>query len=261
MNLTDLLSVNALLVLFLTTLLWLISVRLKNVSIVDLFWGTGFVLISWLSLLYSDSAESRGIWLAVLCTLWGLRLSLYLTIRNHGKPEDYRYAAMRSRREKTFWFSSLFIVFWLQGGIMWIVSLPLQLGATSSREMQWWNYAGVLIWFIGFVFEAVGDYQLSRFKRSNTGVMDQGLWRFTRHPNYFGNALIWWGMGIVAFEVSHWWILLSPALMTFLLLKVSGVALLEKTLAARSQDYRDYVERTSAFFPLPPRTTVDAQSS
>jgi steroid 5-alpha reductase family enzyme len=265
MTLSSLLLINALMILTLTTLLWLASLRLKDVSIVDLFWGFGFVVIACVSLWKAELSTDRGWCLAVLCSIWGLRLTLHLWARNHGRPEDYRYAEMREKRGSGFWLSSLWIIFWLQGAVMWVVSLPLQVGNVSTDEMSWLNHFGLVIWLIGFLFEAIGDFQLARFKRQaqkassdaavgrGGGVMDQGLWRYTRHPNYFGNALIWWGLTLVALQVDSIWLLISPILMTFLLLKVSGVAMLERSLAKRSSEYRDYMMRTSAFIPLPPK--------
>lgn len=253
MSVPDLLFLNAVIVCVLTAILWLVSVRIRDVSIVDLFWGTGFVVIAWVSVFAQEIVSLRSGWLGVCTTLWGLRLSIYLGIRNHGRPEDYRYAEMRQRRGDSFWWISLFLVFWLQAAIMWVVALPLQVGASAASDMQLLNWIGVPIWLIGFVFEAVGDYQLARFKRRGGVVLDQGLWKYTRHPNYFGNAMIWWGLTLIAFEPNTWWTILSPILMTFLLLKVSGVALLERSLSGRSAEYRDYMKRTSAFIPLPPR--------
>ena len=253
MSVPALLLTNALVVGVLTAILWFVSVRIKDVSIVDLFWGTGFVVIAWVSLAIQGQPSSRVLLLSLCTTIWGLRLSLYLAIRNHGRPEDYRYAAMRQRRGESFWWSSLFLVFWLQAAVMWVVALPIQVGSTSASGMILLNWIGVVIWAVGFLFEAVGDYQLARFKRRGGVVLDQGLWRYTRHPNYFGNALIWWGITLIALEPKYWWAFISPVLMTFLLLKVSGVALLERSLSERSAEYRDYMRRTSSFIPLPPR--------
>ena len=244
------------------TLLWGISVAIRDASIIDIFWGPGFVLIAWVAFLFSDGVDERKWLLATLASLWGLRLGIYLALRNLGHGEDYRYQAMRQRAEeqgKSFAFRSYSRVYLLQGVIMWIVSLPLQLGQTynSPAELGWLAYVGTAIFAVGFLFEAVGDFQLSRFKANpaNKGeVMDQGLWRYTRHPNYFGNACLWWGIFIVSIENPvGWWGLISPVLMTFLLLKVSGVSLLEKSLEDKKPAYRAYIERTSAFFPLPPK--------
>ncbi|WP_246151502.1 DUF1295 domain-containing protein [Rubripirellula reticaptiva] len=234
--------------------LWLVSLRLKDASIVDIFWGLGFVLIAWMTMAVATQ-DLRSILLVAMTTIWGVRLAAYLAWRNHGKGEDSRYAAMRDHRGGSFWWVSLVTVFGLQGAVMWLISLPIQVGSCETVPMSLPNYAGLIVWAIGFLFESVGDFQLARFKskaENNGKVMDRGLWRYTRHPNYFGNSLIWWGIFWVSASSSTLWLAISPILMTFLLLKVSGVALLEKSLANRSGEYRDYICRTSAFFPWPP---------
>ena len=245
-------------------LLWLLSIPLRNVSIVDIGWGIGFVVVAW----GATPADGRSL-LVLLVTVWGLRLAGYLAWRNIGKPEDYRYVAMREKRGSSFVWSSLLIVFGLQGVIMWIVSLPVMAaGATRAAEPCWiLTGAGCVLWLVGMTFETVGDWQLARFKANpdNHGkVMDRGLWRFTRHPNYFGEFLIWWGHWLVCLGVSErsetWWTVISPMLMTFLLLKVSGVAMLERAMKTRSPEYASYIRRTSAFFPLRPGRVVDADN-
>ncbi|MEM1262544.1 MAG: DUF1295 domain-containing protein [Pseudomonadota bacterium] len=248
------------------TALWLVSVVIKDASIIDIFWGPGFVLTAWVAYLFSDGIEARKLLIAGLATLWGLRLGIYLAWRNLGHGEDPRYQAMRERAEqagKNFAVRSYARVYLLQGAVMWIVSLPLQIGQTYDTP----DSVGVLAWIgtaifaIGFLFEALGDYQLAAFKGNpaNKGqVMDRGLWRYTRHPNYFGNACLWWGIFIVTLENPvGWWGIIAPVLMTFLLLKVSGVSLLEKSLSETKPAYRDYVARTSAFLPLPPKPQAD----
>ncbi len=261
MTVPQILMANAALIVCAMILLWLISLRLKDASIVDIFWGLGFVLIAWVTFGLS-SGGTRAAVLATLTTLWGVRLAVYLAWRNHGKGEDPRYVAMRDHHGDSFWWVSLITVFGLQGGVMWLVSLPVQVGQTVVSPMGMLSYAGIAIWGIGFLFESIGDYQLAKFKsapHSDRKVMDQGLWRYTRHPNYFGNAMIWWGLFVVAVSSSTLWLVVSPLLMTFLLLKVSGVALLERSLASRSEEYRDYVLRTSAFIPWPPRSDHAAE--
>ena len=255
MSLVQILMLNAALVLGTMSLLWLLSVRLKDASIADIFWGLGFVLIAWVTFAFASS-DRRAIVLVALTTIWGLRLTAYLAWRNHGKGEDSRYKAMRDSRGNSFWWVSLMTVFGLQGAVMWIISLPVQVGQTIAPLMGGVNYAGIAIWTIGFLFESIGDYQLARFKSAGHPpgtVMDRGLWRYTRHPNYFGNALVWWGLFLVAVSPSTIWTIISPLFMTFLLLKVSGVALLERSLAGRSAEYRDYIQRTSSFIPWVPK--------
>jgi steroid 5-alpha reductase family enzyme len=238
---------------------WATSLPLRNASIVDIVWGFGFVVVAWAVRLQGTDNGLRQNLLVVLVTVWGLRLAGYLWWRNHGKPEDYRYRAMRKKWGPRFPLISLVTVFVLQGVLMWIVSLPVQLAQTREGSgIGVFAVFGVAVWLIGLSFEAVGDVQLARFKAdpANEGkVMDQGLWRLTRHPNYFGDACAWWGIGLVALDAGGvaWWGLIGPVVMTVLLLKVSGVALLERSLQKRKPEYAAYAERTSAFFPRPPK--------
>ena len=192
-----------------------------------------------------------------MVTIWGMRLAGYLAWRNWGKPEDYRYVAMRERHGKRFAMVSLLTVFGLQGLLMWIISLPIQVGVSQAHAWHAGVPFGLTLWGCGLVFEAFGDFQLARFKAdpANRGqVMNRGLWRYTRHPNYFGDFLVWWVFYAVAAETaSWWWTIIGPLLMSFLLIRVSGVRLLESSLRSRVAGYEDYVRRTSSFFPLPPR--------
>ncbi len=242
--------------LMLTT--WVISLILKNASIVDIVWGFGFVAVAWAVRLGYDGVTARQNLLVALTTVWGLRLSGYLFWRNHGKDEDYRYKAMRKQWGPRFGLISLGTVFAVQGAIMFVVSLPVQLGQTrSTPALGWLAWVGVAVWAIGLFFEAVGDAQLARFKAdpARTGtVMDKGLWRYTRHPNYFGDACVWWGIAIVAAEVPVGrWGLIGAAVMSLFLRRVSGVTLLEKSLVKRREGYTEYVARTSPFVPRPPK--------
>lgn len=254
----EILLINFGVVLSLMTLLWLISLPLRDASIVDPFWGTGFVVVAWTSLLLSPAQGWRPFLLAVLTTIWGLRLSLYLLWRNWGHAEDRRYVAMREHHGMSFWWISLFSVFALQAIILWFVSLPLQAAAVvdGNDQIGIIDVLGVVLWGIGVFFESVGDWQLARFKADPTNkgrVMDRGLWRFTRHPNYFGDTCVWWGLFLVACAAGAWWTVLSPAVMTFFLMRISGVTLLEKTIVDRRPEYADYIKRTNALFPGPPR--------
>ncbi len=240
---------------------WLVSLVLSNASIVDITWGLGFVVVAWVSALRADAASGAASVLVAMVTVWGLRLGVYLFWRNHGNGEDYRYVAMRRRWGKRFWLISLATVFVLQGALMWIVSLPVQVAHVGdARDGALAGVAlviGLALYAIGLLFEVVGDAQLARFKADPTNegkVMRSGLWRYTRHPNYFGDACVWWGVGIVAQAVTGtWWALLGPLVMNILLLRVSGVALLERSLRKRKPDYAEYVRVTSAFVPRPPR--------
>ena len=240
---------------------WVVSLVLRNASIVDITWGLGFVVVAWVSALRADAASGAASVLVAMVTVWGLRLGVYLFWRNHGNGEDYRYVAMRRRWGKRFWLISLATVFVLQGALMWIVSLPVQVAHVGdARDGALAGVAlviGLALYAIGLLFEVVGDAQLARFKADPTNegkVMRSGLWRYTRHPNYFGDACVWWGVGIVAQAVTGtWWALLGPLVMNILLLRVSGVALLERSLRKRKPDYAEYVRTTSAFVPRPPR--------
>lgn len=257
MTLSTLLLTNLAAISVAVLLLWLLSLPLWNVSIVDIFWGSGFVGVAWLSFWLSDDSSLRTQLLVALVSLWGLRLAGYLGWRNWGKAEDYRYREMRDRHGAKFPLVSLMTVFALQGLIMWIVSLPIQVAMHATAEPNWLTWIGAVVWLLGFLFESVGDWQLARFKANpeNKGsVMNRGLWRYTRHPNYFGDFLVWWGLFLVAAEAgSWWWTIVSPLLMSFLLVRVSGVRLLESSLGSRLGGYQDYVARTSPFFPWPPR--------
>lgn len=237
---------------------WLVSLPLKNASIVDIVWGLGFVAVAWAVRLRVDGNDARQNLLVLMVSVWGLRLAGYLFWRNHGKGEDYRYRAMRKRWGPRFGLISLATVFCLQGVLMFLVSLGMQLGQVrTTPDLGVIAGVGVAVWLLGLAFEAVGDAQLARFKRNpaNAGqVMDRGLWRYTRHPNYFGDACVWWGIALVAAETALGrWGLFGALVMTVLLLRVSGVALLEKSLSKRKPGYAEYVARTSAFVPLPPK--------
>lgn len=248
---------NLIAVVGLHSVVWLVSLVRRDVSIVDLFWGVGFAVIAWRSTLSTDSNGSLTWLLVVLVTLWAVRLSAYLTWRNWGQPEDRRYRAMRDSWGSRFPLVSYFTVFLLQAVLTWIVALPLQLGAMSDSEIGWIALIGTTIWAVGLTFETVGDLQLARFKADpeNQGkVMDRGLWAWTRHPNYFGDFLVWWGIYLISLQAGFvWWGLVGPIVMSILLMKVSGVTLLEKSLNKRVDGYAEYASRTNAFFPALPR--------
>ena len=241
------------------TVIWLASLPLKNTSIVDIFWGPGFVLTAWLYFaLTPDGFAGRKWLLCLLATLWGLRLGLYLLYRNWAKPEDYRYAQWREEHGASWWWQSYVKVFLVQGLLMWLISMPLLAAQHSPTPARFIALDGIgaALWAVGFFFEAVGDAQMARFKAdpANKGrVLDRGVWRTTRHPNYFGDAAQWWGYLALALAAGAWWSIYSPILMTLLLLRVSGVALLEKSLKEHKPEYRAYMERTSAFVPWFPK--------
>ncbi|OGO26512.1 MAG: hypothetical protein A2Y54_03520 [Chloroflexi bacterium RBG_16_51_16] len=240
-------------------LVWLCSLALKDSSIVDIFWGPGFVLTNWVAFgLTPEGYFARKSLLSVLVTIWGLRLGLHILVRNLGKPEDFRYQAMRIEGGKTWWWISYFKVFVLQGFLMWLIAAPLLAAQIHSepQHLTWIDAGAVVIWVIGFFFEAAGDWQLMHFKAdpSNKGrVLNTGVWRYTRHPNYFGDAVQWWGFYFLAVSAGGWFTLFSPMLMTGLLLRVSGVTLLEKTLKATKPEYQRYINSTSPFLPWFPK--------
>ena len=245
-------------VMGLLALLWLVSIPIRNVSIVDVFWGFGFVVIGITYYALADGYSWRGMLVLLLSTLWGLRLSIHLGFRNLGKGEDYRYVEFRKRYgEHRYWWFSFFQVFLLQGVLLWLISSPLL--AVHVYLQDTFTIAdglAMLFWAIGFVFEAGGDYQLMKFRRNpaNKGkVLSTGFWKYTRHPNYFGDAAVWWGFALFGVAAGAWWPLLSATLMNLLLLKISGVSLLERTLSRSKPGYADYINRTSAFFPWFPK--------
>ncbi len=241
-------------------LLWLVSLVSGDASIADRCWGLGFVLLAaW----YASNGGGWPVrsWLLLgLTAVWGIRLSVHIHRRNRGKPEDPRYARWRESGGASYWWTSLWKVFVLQAVILWTVSAPLLAGQSSGtpEHLTAADFAGSALWLVGFAFEAVGDAQLAAFRADpkNAGkVLSTGLWRFTRHPNYFGDALIWWGLFVIATSVpGGGWTVFSPVLMTVLLVRVSGVRLLEESLFETRPGYADYVARTSAFIPWPPRS-------
>jgi steroid 5-alpha reductase family enzyme len=248
-----------LVIMVIMTSLWIVSIIIKNVSIVDIFWGLGFVLTCGFYFVKSPGNDSRKIILMSLVTIWGLRLTIYLAWRNLGKGEDFRYMEFRRKYgEKRYWWISFFQTFLLQGVLMWLISAPLlgaqYYGLDSSPDIL--DFAGIVLWIIGFTFEAGGDLQLVLFRAdpSNRGkVLDKGFWRYTRHPNYFGDSAVWWGYGLICLASGCIFPALGSLLMTALIINVSGVALLEKSLKEQKPQYIDYIEKTSVFLPWFPR--------
>ena len=246
-------------VLALFAILWLVSLAVRNSSIVDMWWGPAIFLIGLTYYLTSTGAEGRRRLVLGLVGLWALRLAAHIGHRNIGHGEDFRYAKWRQERGASWWWFSFIKVFLLQAIIAWIVAMPLYFamhGATPPHFTTL-DAAGALLFAIGFGLEAIGDEQLRRFKANpaNKGaVMDRGLWRYTRHPNYFGEAVLWWGLAIIAAGTPNGAFgFISAAGMTFLLLRVSGVTLLEATLQKTKPGYAEYAARTSSFVPMPPK--------
>ena len=246
------------LVMVMMTILWIVSIFIKNVSIVDIFWGLGFVMLAWFYFFQTDGFLTRKIILLTLVTIWGLRLSIYIGWRNWGEGEDYRYQEFRKTHGKKYWWYSFFQTFLLQGVLLTLVSAPL-LGAQISAQnasLGFLDFLAIIVWVIGFAFEAGGDFQMARFKGNpdNKGkVLNTGFWRYTRHPNYFGDSAQWWAYGLFSIAAGSNWPVLGSILMTFLIIKISGVALLEKSLKDKKPEYREYIEKTSAFLPWFPK--------
>lgn len=249
----------SLIILAIVTILWVVSVIIKNVSIIDLFWGLGFVIVNAFYFFISNDYSVRKILLFILVTIWGLRLSIYLAWRNIGKGEDFRYQEFRRNYgPKRYWWVSYFQTFLLQGALIMIVSLPL-LGAnlgTQSGSLIWLDYLALFVWIVGFSFEAGSDCQLTKFKQNlnNKGkVLNTGFWKYTRHPNYFGDSAVWWAYALFSIAAGSYWQAIGAVFMTLLIIKVSGITLLEKSLNNTKPQYREYIQKTSSFFPWFPK--------
>ncbi len=233
---------------------WLVSLRKRDVSIVDGMWPVfiwaGGMVYAWTA----PQLTLRG-WLAMaLLTFWAARLCIHITARNHGEPEDRRYQKIRANNQPNFEFKSLYIVFLLQAALAWVVALPLMATSRGPAGLEMLDLLGIALAAFGILFEALADAQLARFKarpEAQGRVLDSGLWRYSRHPNYFGECCAWWGFGLLGLAAGAWWSLASPLLMTLLLLKVSGVTLLEADIGDRRPDYARYIRETSAFVPWP----------
>lgn len=249
-------SIALMVILAVSMVSWLISLAKKDVSFVDTLWPLFFLIAASVFALWTQSLSDRAMLVLALVALWSLRLSIYITARNWGQPEDYRYQSIRANNEPGFAFKSLYIVFGLQGVLAWLIALPLLPAIASDSALNTIDIIAAALWIVGFIFEAGGDYQLARFKArdENKGrVLDTGLWRYTRHPNYFGDFCIWWSFYLFAVASGSWWGIASPLLMTILLMKVSGVAMLETTITDRRPEYASYMRQTNAFFPGPRR--------
>ncbi len=262
MNLPPLLiliSTNLAILLALLTALWVVSTRIKDASIIDIFWGPACALPALLTFIRSDGAEPRALLLTALTSLWALRLAFYLAKRNLGAGEDYRYQKMRTARGSDAAFArwSLPYIFWLQGLIAWFVSLPAQLGQFGPDGAGPVAMAGFIVFMFGLGFETAGDWQLRAFKAdpANKGkLMTTGLWAWTRHPNYFGDAAVWTGITLIALDSPFGvWTIASPAVMVFFLVRISGVAMTERHMMKKYPEYAAYKKRVNGFIPLPPK--------
>jgi steroid 5-alpha reductase family enzyme len=237
-------------------LVWLVSLYKRDVSVVDSLWPMLFILLGASNAAFSSHWGPRAVLSVALVTVWGLRLGIYITWRNWGHEEDRRYQVIRARNEPHFALKSVYLVFMLQAVMAWVISLPLHGAIMGDGRLGVLDALGALLWLAGMVFESGGDWQLARFKSNpdNRGkVMDRGLWRLTRHPNYFGDFCVWWGFYAIAAAAGAWWSVLGPLLMSVLLMRVSGVTLLEKDIGERRPEYAQYARRTNAFFPGPPK--------
>lgn len=241
---------------------WSLSVRLRDVSIADVAWGPMFIVVAGVAFALGNGNDLRKLLVLGMVTVWGIRLAVHLACRSRGQPEDPRYRDMRERNGPRWWWSSLFYVFWLQGVLAWAVSLPIMacmyLGAESALSKT--DAFGVALFVGGLFMEWAADAELRRFRDDPANVsrvLDRGLFRYSRHPNYFGDALVWWGLGALGVAAGGSWTLVGPLLMTVLLMRVSGVVLTERTIEERRPGYSVYKQTTSAFFPWPPRKLTD----
>jgi steroid 5-alpha reductase family enzyme len=234
---------------------WLLSLARKNVTHVDSMWSLFFVIAAFttaLFVLFVYPAPARLILVLACVSIWALRLFIYLTWRNWGPHEDSRYVQIRKNNQPHFWLKSLYLIFGLQAVLAWLISVSLHAAIANTAPLNAIDYIGFALFIFGFVWESIADWQLARFKANpiNKGkVLNSGLWRYSRHPNYFGECCVWWAFYLFALAGGAWWALISPILMTLLLLKISGVSLLESTIIKRRPAYADYIKNTNAFVP------------
>lgn len=243
-------------ILLIACLGWSLSLKNNNVTVVDSLWAMFFLIATAITFSLLNAPSERAYLILMLVSIWSIRLSTYLHLRNHNKAEDLRYQAIRARNQPHFRYKSIYLVFILQAFLAWFISLPLNLASQSSNPLNTFDWIGVSLWTIGMFFQVLGDAQLSQFKSQpeNKGkVLDKGVWCFTRHPNYFGESCIWLGYGLIAVAAGAWWTMISSIFMIYLLIKVTGVKLLEADIANRRPEYKIYVQKTSAFLPWFPK--------
>lgn len=243
-------------ILVVSFITWIISLILKDVSIVDSAWPLMFLFGVVVIAMDANDYNLRTQIILAMVLLWSVRLFSHLTWRNWGEPEDRRYRVIRKKYAPNFAFKSLFIIFIFQSVLAWVILMPLWPAITNNVAFSFWDALAIALGLAGFFFESVADWQLSRFKSNpdNQGkVMSRGLWYYTRHPNYFGECLVWWGFYLFAVSSGAWWSIPGPLLITWLLLKFSGVVMLEETIVKRRPAYREYIANTNAFFPGPPK--------
>ena len=235
---------------------WSLSLKNNNVTVVDSLWAMFFLMATAMTFSLQAGPSDRAYLILILVGIWSIRLSTYLHLRNHNKAEDLRYQAIRARNEPHFRYKSIYLVFILQAFLAWFISLPLNLASQSTSPLNTLDWIGVSFWILGMGFQVIGDAQLSQFKSKldNKGkVLDTGVWRYTRHPNYFGESCIWLGYGLIALAAGAWWGMISSVFMIYLLIKVTGVKLLEADIAERRPGYKNYVQETNAFLPWFPK--------
>lgn len=248
------------LILFIYMSFWfMLSLLKKRNDVADVAWGLGFVLMAWTSFFLGQIGSVRGILVGILLSVWGFRLAWYIYTRNRGKAEDYRYFEWRERWGKWFYIRSYAQVYLLQGFFLFLIVSPvLLINSSTGSTLELLDFFGVVVWLVGFYFEAMGDAQLARFIKDPTNkgkLMQSGLWRYTRHPNYFGEVTMWWGIWIISLSTSYNLLsVIGPLTITFLILKVSGIPMLEEKYEGRL-DFEEYKRKTSIFFPLPPKKT------
>jgi steroid 5-alpha reductase family enzyme len=253
----ELMLYSAIAVFLYMTFVFILALAKRDNSLVDVAWGIGFILVSLLTFFLTSTFTVRSILVTCLVIIWGTRLATHIYVRNRGRGEDFRYAQWRREWGQTFVWRSFFQIFMLQGVLLLVISYPVVLvNQSEANGLSALDIAGLGVWLVGFLFEAVGDRQLREFKKiaENKGkIISRGLWRYTRHPNYFGEATLWWGIFLIALSIEKGWTaIVSPLLITFLLLRVSGVTLLEKKYAG-NREFLDYARRTSPFIPWFPK--------
>ena len=235
---------------------WIVSLVKRDVSIVDSIWSLMILVSAFVYFWHNNAVGFRETLIFSLVLIWALRLSVHLTWRNWGQPEDNRYQKIREKYSPRFALKSLGIIFGFQALLAWLVSLPLLVVLSTTHELSLLDAIAILLWLVGMGFESVADFQLHRFKsdNNNTGkVLDSGLWRYSRHPNYFGEFLIWWGIFLITLSnPNSWWAIFSPIIVTAVLLKMTGIPLTEKGLVENRPGYSEYIKRTSAFVPWLP---------
>jgi len=249
---------NVLVIFAYMCVIYVIAQKIKNNAIVDIGWGFGFVTIAVTSFLYTGNTSVKALLVGTLITLWGVRLGTYLWVRAYGKPEDFRYANFRKQWGKRVKLIAFFRVFMLQGAFMLLIAYPIihVMKVDDSTSWDLFSIVGAIVWIVGYFFQVVGDAQLASFKKrriSSEQVLTTGLWRYTRHPNYFGEACMWWGIAIIVLPLDQgFWALLSALFINVLLVKVSGVPFLDKRYANNAQ-YQQYKRETNRFIPWLPK--------